>query len=164
MKSLLLLLIFSLTVVSIVNAQEGKLVLNKISDNRERSIPAGKKIDVYISENRHLSGRLGIVDSSSIVVGTDTLPLSLITAIVARTSGTRTAGAIVTGIGTLALVGGIAIMNNNDNSGTLGDNGMVIGPEYVFLFVGSIATLSGIRIFSFGMKYKREAWNFSARK
>jgi hypothetical protein len=164
MKSLTLLLIFSLAVVCPVNAQEGKLVLSKIGEKRERSIYAGKKIGVYTIDERHFSGHLGIIDSSSITVGTDTLPISGIEAIVARTSGTRTTGAILTGIGSFALIGGLAIMNNNENTGTLSGNSIQMGPEYVFLFVGTLTTLSGIRYFAFGMKYQKQGWNFSTQQ
>ena len=140
------------------------MVLTKKSNQKELTIDPGEKIKVYKSEYYFLKGKLSLVDSTSIAVEKDTIPLAEIVSIEAKTIRTKKTGIRLTTAGIVTTVLGsllIADSNNQDEielaplTGTIG---------IVFVVGGAGMTTFGVFSLVNGKKYNGKSWEFSVRR
>lgn len=175
MKSFLYILIGYITFLPLVYSQEGQLVLTYKSNGHERVLEEGKKIKVYKNEYDKLKGRLTIIDTASIAVESDTVPLDSIFKIETITKDSRPTGILLTTIGSLMIAGGVAALNEiNSSSGSSsgGSSGnfdlgpssdAVSGGVVMMMIIGAGVTGAGINKLVNGANYKSSKWEYSIR-
>lgn len=163
MKTLLSILICCLASLPNLYTQATHLVLTKKTEKKERAVAEGKKIKVYL-EAIYIKGNFSIIDTATILIGRDTIPLSDVKGIEARTSGTIATGIVLTALGAAALAYGVVEKkeaNENDPSSGLFSGSDPSGVGFIVLGAG-MATY-GLGNIVGGMNYKSAKWRYSIR-
>jgi len=160
-------MVYCLTTIAILCGQESQLILTNKSNAKEHVIETGKKVTVYLSESSYVKGDLVLMDSTSISVGKDTIPLAEIFSIKARSKQTQTKGEILTGIGAAFILGGAIAMGTasqqKDESFDI-TSGVYEATGIGLFAIGGVITGAGIINLTTGKNFNRSKWDYSIRK
>ncbi len=152
MKSILYFLIYLIAFLPLVHGQRSQLVLTNKSSQIIRAIESGKTIRVKMNENLRLKGELNIIDSATIAIGNDRIPISEIVSIKARTVDSRGSGIVLIALGTGVFVFGVAFTEEINVEGGVG-----------LCILGVGMTAGGIKKLTVGQTYISEKWRYSIR-
>jgi len=166
MKSRVSIFLLFITFICALQGQKGQLLMDNTSNKKVHAIEEGQKISVYLSESSFVKGELVLIDSTSIAIGKDTIPLSKIYSIEAKSKQVQTKGGILIGIGAAFILGGVAAMgaasNQKDSSFDL-TSGLYEGTGIGLFAIGGIMTTAGIICLASGKNYKSSTWEYSVR-
>jgi hypothetical protein len=163
MKRSIIILICCQLLCSGTYGQESYLVLTKKSEKKEQTIKEGNKIKVYLQDG-YIKGNFNIIDSISIAIEKDTILLSQIKGIEARTSATLVTGIALTVVGSALLAYGVVEKkeaNENDPSSGYFSGSDPTGVGFIVLGAG-MATY-GLGNIVGGMNYKSAKWRYTIR-
>lgn len=166
MKSFLYILICYITFLPLVHSQEGQLVVTNKSNGKEHTISAGKKISVYTSESSFVRGKLVLINSTSISIGKGAIPLSTVYSIKAKSKQVQNKGGILTGIGAVFILGGVAAFgaaSQQEDSTFEFTSGIYDATGIGLMAIGGVMTGAGVINLAAGKNYKRSVWKYSVR-
>ncbi len=166
MKTFKLLMIFSLAIVSLLQGQEGQLVLTNKTNGKEHTIAAGKNFSVYTSESSFVRGKLLLINSTSISIGKDTIPLSKIYSIKGKSKQVQNKGGILTGMGAVFILGGVAAFgaaSQQKESSIDFTSGLYDATGIGLMVIGGVMTGAGVINLAAGKSYKSSKWEYSIR-
>lgn len=166
MKSILYFLIYLIAFLPFSHGQEGQLVLTNKSNGKEHTVAAGKKVSVYTSESSFVKGKLVLINSTSISIGKGTIPLSTVYSIKARSKQVQNKGGILTGIGAVFILGGVAAFGaaseQKDNTFDF-TSGIYDATGIGLMAIGGVMTGAGVINMAVGKNYKCSVWKYSVR-
>lgn len=152
MKTIFLLITFNLGILSLLHGQEGQLVLTNKNTHTERILEQGKTIRVKHSENLRSKGILTIIDSSKIALGNDSIPLSEIMNIDAKTVDSRSPGIVLVALGAGVFALGVPFSQE-----------ISVGGGVALYILGGGMMAGGIKKLSVGQTYTSRKWSYSIR-
>jgi hypothetical protein len=155
MKTIFLLISFSLMAIFNSHGQDKELLLTKKKNQKEKTIEAGKKIKVYRNDGTVFHDRYSILSDSMIVLGNDTVALSEIEKIRTKSTASKVAGGIFAGTGGMVTILGSAILIEMVSEGGIAALvGVILGVPVTT--VGVIVASTGALFLTVGKKYKKK--------
>jgi hypothetical protein len=152
MKSYIYILVCLIAFLPFNHAQEGQLVLTNKKTHVERAIQPGKTIRVKSLKNLRLRGVLTFIDSETISLGKDSIPLSDILRIDARTVDSRSPGIVLIALGAGVFALGVPFSQEISLEG---------GVALCILGGGMMA--GGIKKLTVGQAYISRKWSYNIR-
>ena len=151
--------------------QPAQLVLTNTARSMVVTLDAGKRIKVYKDDHRHFKGRLNMIDSTSIMVGKDTIALAEILRVRACTTASTIKGVAHTAIGSVMMVFGIGVLASGDVTSSDTYSSLVSSAEIPLLtagagmaLVGTFLVISGILNLTQGEKFmKTKNWEYAVQ-
>ncbi len=162
MKTIQLFISFSLAVLSILHGQENQLVLTNRKTHRVRVLESGEMVRIKKDENIRAKGFLTIIDSAAIAIGKDTIPLSEIIRVDAKTVDSRSTGAVLIVLGTGVLAFGIGAFEYLEPSSSSDDDSAVGAIAGICILGGGMVS-GGIKKLIVGQGYKSKNWEYTIR-
>ncbi|MGQ7868381.1 hypothetical protein [Sunxiuqinia sp. sy24] len=159
MKSAILILSFLFLFLHQGAAQSSNgLLINNFKNQQSRVIQEGSKITIK-KDGQTYKGKFQIVSQEALAIGSDTINLSQIDELFAKTSSSNLGGSALSILGIWAGAGGLA--------GTVavaaeGSFALVLIPFTASIAaLGTFGAIKGIQLLSRGKKYKSFKWEYT---
>ena len=166
MKSGVLVLLLGCLIFQTLAGQNSQLILTKRKTDKAVIVNQGQMVTVFSGKTDHFQGELNILNESKIALVRDTLLLSSITKIRAKTQDSKNEGTTLIICGSVLAVAGIILVATYSGLDSFDQD--VAGPYLLAaaipVTIGAVQTATtGIIYTKSGKYYKSKKWNYSTR-
>jgi hypothetical protein len=142
-------------------SQETSLVISGKQNSSEKIIPAQTYVKIVAADGHVSKGTIMFQNDSVILVDNDTLFLNDIRMLRLRLVNDRAAGWVITSIGGVTALTGIAVIIKLSELPGFWSIIVALGVGFPVLTGGIIITTAGIVTVVAGKKYRSSRWNYS---
>lgn len=159
MKTSIFIFAMNLLMTSVIFGQEREFVLTNKRTHHVRTLSQGKKVRIITLEGNKLRGKLNLINDSTFSLNGDTLSLSEIEKIRAKTLFSKiTGGTITTGGAGFITLGSLLVLETQHAGGFDYFFGLVLGIPTIT--AGVLIATSGTLILVSGKNYKKGKWDY----